>query len=169
VRKRPFTEEEDTIILDHVEHHGPTKWSDLAAQLGNRTAKQLRERWFHHVDPIIPKKPWTPEEDQIIVAKQAEYGNKWVQIAHHLPGRSDAAIKDRWNLRLSRSPMRQDSSISDARLRALTFPDELGRPINSDFDLWLRTSSQGNVPSPKCPPDWFAPLTALVSRKDKTG
>jgi hypothetical protein len=166
VRKRPFTEEEDAIILDHVNHHGTAAWSDLAAQLENRTAKQLRERWLHHVDPTITKKPWTPEEDQIIVAKQAEYGNKWVQIAQHLPGRTDGAIKDRWNTKLSRSPRRQDSSISDARLRALTFPDELGRPINSDFDLWLRTSSQGNVPPPKCAHDWLAPL---VSRKDKTG
>jgi hypothetical protein len=83
----------------------------------------------------------------------------WAQIAKHLPGRTDAAVKNRRNLRLSRSAPRQDSSIADARLDALTFPDELR----------LSNSSQGNIPSPMCRPDWLAPLAPLVSRKDKTG
>jgi hypothetical protein len=51
-------------------------------------------------------------------------------------------------------------------LDALIFSDDLGRAINSDFNLWLSGESQGNIQPPKCRSDWLA---SLVSREDKTG
>ena len=43
------------------------------------------------------KKKWTAEEDAIILKLHNKYGNKWSFISTYIPGRSDNAIKNRFN------------------------------------------------------------------------
>ncbi|KAG5185311.1 Homeodomain-like protein, partial [Tribonema minus] len=75
---------------------GYKNWGQLAAHMPGRTSKQCRERWIHHLDPAINKSDYTAEEDAKILALQKDLGNKWSQIALHLPGRTENAIKIRW-------------------------------------------------------------------------
>jgi hypothetical protein len=97
VHKRPFTEEEDQMILDFVRTNGAKNWFFVASELENRTPKQCRERWHNNLDPSIQKGPWSPEEDQLLAEKQSVLGNKWAEIARFLPGRTDTLVKNRWN------------------------------------------------------------------------
>ncbi len=53
----------------------------------NRSGKQCRERWHNHLDPNINKDYWTEKEENTLFLKHLEYGNKWSDIAHFLPGR----------------------------------------------------------------------------------
>ena len=48
---------------------------------------------------IVPSAPqgFSPEEDQAIMEAVAEHGTKWAVIVQRLPGRTDNAIKNRWN------------------------------------------------------------------------
>lgn len=73
------------------------KWSLIASYLNGRLSKQCRERWLNHLDPSIKKDAWTPEEDAIVIDAHRVLGNKWAQIAQRLQGRSDNAIKNRFN------------------------------------------------------------------------
>ena len=43
------------------------------------------------------RKEWTTAEDEIIQSGVAKFGCKWRRIAEQLPGRSDRAVRNRWN------------------------------------------------------------------------
>ena len=50
-------------------------------RLAHRTAKQLRERWHNHLDPVINKGPWTEHEDKLLIVAQNMLGNRFADIA----------------------------------------------------------------------------------------
>ncbi|KAG5188105.1 Homeodomain-like protein, partial [Tribonema minus] len=102
VHKGPWTAKEDAKVIEVVAALGAQKWTKVASFLPGRIGKQCRERWHNHLSPDVKKEPWRDEEDRVIVAKQSQWGNKWADISAHLPGRTDNAIKNRWNSSLKR-------------------------------------------------------------------
>ena len=132
--KGPFTAEEDKVIVDYVSKHGPQNWPALSQILYKRSPKQCRERWFNHLDPKVSSNSWSIEEDMIIFENHEKVGGKWSLIAKLLPGRTDNAIKNRWN-----------SSIS----KRITFDHITGRrTILPDYSKRPRKRSKKERPPP---------------------
>ena len=50
-----------------------------------------------HTISSLPRKEWTPDEDERIRRGVESYGCRWRSIAAHLPGRSDDAVRNRWS------------------------------------------------------------------------
>ena len=152
--KGPFTQTEDEKIVEHVLKFGPKKWSLLVKKMPERSAKQCRERWMNSLNPHINKKPWTEQEDQLIVQLVRKYGNKWALISKFLPGRSDNSIKNRWNSSLSRRLINSPNS------------SPIIKP-SIDHDQKL-LSTETNSNAPKLPPigtlDRFIPMILLPER-----
>jgi hypothetical protein len=108
LHKGPFTPDEDQLIVNFVAQKGPRSWPQIISLLPNRSSKQCRERWFNHLDPTVVKSEWTSQEDRLIFDQVQEHGPRWSVIAKLCPGRSDNAIKNRWNSSISKRVVTDD-------------------------------------------------------------
>jgi hypothetical protein len=102
LRKVPWTSEEDANLLNAVTDVGEVSWAAVARKIIGRTGRQCRERWHNQLNPDITKAAWTTEEELVLLQAHRELGNKWVDIAKRLNGRSDNSIKNHWNASLKR-------------------------------------------------------------------
>jgi hypothetical protein len=96
-RKLRFSPKEDAVIMSAKMADPPESWNTIAKRLKRRTARQCRDRWMQYLAPEINSGPWTPEEDQLLVDKINEIGTIWVAMKPSFKGRSDIALKNRWN------------------------------------------------------------------------
>jgi hypothetical protein len=97
-----WNNEEDNRLKREVRRLWPSKWSLIAKAIPGRSSKQCRERWANHLRPGIILTPWTPEEDEHILDMVKRIGTKWAAISRMLPGRTDNAVKNRYNSTLSK-------------------------------------------------------------------
>ena len=94
--RRMFTVEEDRLIVSYIQRVGRVDFPAIAAQLPGRTTRQVRDRYKSYLRPDITNKPWTHEEDRLLIQKHAEYGPRWSRIQAYFPDRSTVNIKNRW-------------------------------------------------------------------------
>jgi hypothetical protein len=109
--KRKFTEDEDALLLHLVSIHGAHDWKTIAWHMSGRTVRQCRERFKYYLHPGIERRPWTPDEDRLLLDRYDAMGPRWAQLALQFDGRTDIDIKNRYH-RIRRGMERPADEIS---------------------------------------------------------
>lgn len=111
VQKIKFTREEDNILRNAVLQFGTSDWQLIANCLPGRNIRQCRERWNNYVNPEIIVRPWSMEEDKILLEKYERYGPRWHMITSCFQNRSVNNVKNRY-LTLKRREAKNNNTNS---------------------------------------------------------
>lgn len=95
-KKGHFTPCDDDKLIELVKTYG-TDWRIISAFIGNHTPRQCRDRWNNYLDPSISLKPWTLEEEELLLIKYRENGPQWQKISSFFKGRSYNAVRNKYN------------------------------------------------------------------------
>ena len=110
--KEQFTPAEDSKLISIIQYIGDKNWESVSSMMGTRNARQCKERWTKYLSPSINKSAWTEAEDQLLLSKYSEIGPKWVKISSYFDNRTDASIKNRWNVLKRREKRSLETKLS---------------------------------------------------------
>ncbi|XP_039043511.1 transcription factor MYB59-like [Hibiscus syriacus] len=113
LRKGPWTDQEDMILINFVHLFGHRRWDYIAKVSGlNRTGKSCRLRWVNYLHPGLKRGKMTPQEERLVLELHAKWGNRWSRIARKLPGRTDNEIKNYWRTHIRKKAQEKKKPMS---------------------------------------------------------
>lgn len=145
-----FNAEEDELLKHLVQQYGEDNWNSIANMMNNRNPRQCRERYQYYLSPKLNRGEWSSSEDALLYQKVEEFGNKWVKISKFFPDRTDAMVKNRYQVLLRRSNKQQRKMQKYPQQINFNTTTAYYRS-NSDMNCNTSSSSSSNASSPLSP------------------
>ncbi|ONK71459.1 uncharacterized protein A4U43_C04F8880 [Asparagus officinalis] len=169
-RKGLWSPEEDQRLRNYVLKHGHGCWSSVPVNAGlQRNGKSCRLRWINYLRPGLKRGMFSHDEEEIVMKLHVTLGNKWSQIAMHLPGRTDNEVKNYWNSYLKKrvNPHASSSKSKDStnqNINQITASESVdsGRSVSVNTDQGLSKGTSQTSALPKIIfADWLSTDHAL--------
>ncbi|KAJ3438350.1 transcription factor myb3r-2 [Anaeramoeba flamelloides] len=138
--KGPWNTTEDELLKYAIEKLGDVSWLHISSLVPGRNSKQCRERWCNQINPNINHAPFTQEEEELLIAKQTELGNKWSQISKFFNGRPDNMLKNMWHSLCTQRKLKKTGKATSKRRNTKSKPKQNTRK---------RTKKANNKPQAK--------------------
>ena len=173
-KRNPWKPSEDLRLLELIGVYGEC-WAMISSKMPDRTGKQIRDRFLNILRPNLKKGDWSPAEDNLLVMLYYQLGHKWSLIAKHLPGRSEAQVKNRFYSHVKKGLDSADTAkINTSTFENRTFKDietfKANEKTNSEFQR--EENSENEYFSSKIEPteikiETFEPKVEVLSSKIK--
>ena len=181
--RNPWSSKEDALLVELMKKYGQS-WAMISSALPGRTGKQVRDRFLNKLRPNIRCGDWSAEEDECIVTLSKEIGNRWSLIATHLPGRTEAQVKNRYYSHIKKrldsngalSQTTASRTISEGFSSAITSPqaEDLSFDFRQGYDFSMFNGSQSQSQAvnmnqvPSCGSETFSNESTVQSPSAQT-
>ncbi|XP_061387208.1 uncharacterized protein LOC133322180 [Musca vetustissima] len=112
-----WTKEDDERLIEVIERNtinDQINWSNVMVHFPHRARTTLQCRYAYSLNPRISRKPFTPEEDLLLLAAVKEYGAKFSYIPRTLfPNRTTVQLRSRYHNVLMHRHKQQPWTLED--------------------------------------------------------
>ena len=92
--KGPWTFQEDLLLKQWVEKHGPKSWRLCANNIPGRNRSQCRQHWYNKLKPNLIVGNWSSEEIFLIIVFYKKFKGSWKKMIPLFKTRTENSIKN---------------------------------------------------------------------------